>query len=122
MSGGIGLDAITIDCADPVALAGFWAAILGTEVESTLGDAHYIDLASRPGLPHLRFHRVPERKAVKNRLHFDLMAEDIEAAADHVERLGGRRTGESHTEYDYTWIVLTDPEDNEFCVGRKSSG
>jgi predicted enzyme related to lactoylglutathione lyase len=117
----IAFDAITIDCADPVALSGFWAAILGTDVESTLGAAHYIDLVARPGLPLLRFHRVPEGKAVKNRLHLDLLAEDIEAAAARVERLGGRRTGETYTEYDYTWIVLADPEDNEFCIARESS-
>jgi glycine/D-amino acid oxidase-like deaminating enzyme len=68
MSGIGGLDAITIDCADPMQLARFWAQVLGTEIESAVGDpTHYVDLFPLPGVPILRFQRVPEPKSVKNR-------------------------------------------------------
>jgi predicted enzyme related to lactoylglutathione lyase len=117
MTDAVRFDAVAIDCTDPVALAGFWAAVLGTEIEGTGGEGpHYVDLKPTGGVPTLRFQRVPEPKATKNRLHLDLMAPDIDAAAARVESLGARRTGESHSEYGFDWIVLEDPEGNEFCI------
>jgi predicted enzyme related to lactoylglutathione lyase len=109
-------DAIAIDCADPDGLARFWAAVLGTEIEGTAGEGHYVDLRSGAGLPTLRFQRVPELKVAKNRLHLDLTADDPEAAAARIAKLGGRRTSEAHAEYGLEWIVMEDPEGNEFCV------
>ncbi len=114
----IGFDAVTIDCADPVALAEFWGTVLGTEIEWMAGDGpHYIDLKPVPGGPKLRFQRVPEPKPAKNRLHLDLVAADLDAAAARIEAIGGRRTG-TVAEYGFEWTVLADPEGNEFCIVR----
>jgi predicted enzyme related to lactoylglutathione lyase len=118
MSGIGGLDAITIDCADPLALGRFWAEVFGTEIESAVGDpVHYVDLLPAPGVPVLRFQRVPEPKATKNRLHLDVSVEDLEDACSHVVALGGRRvSGRGFAEYSYEWRVVADPEGNEFCL------
>ena len=118
------LDALTLDCADPLELARFWAAVLGTEIDSTLGDEpHYVDLRTVPGVPVLRFQRVPDRKTAKNRLHLDMMVKDLDQACARVEALGGRRApGQPVTEYGWSWIVMQDPEGNEFCLGISASG
>lgn len=113
-----GFDAITMDCADPVALSRFWARVFGTEPEATDGEPpQYVDLLPVAGIPVLRFQRVPEAKTVKNRLHLDVSVEDLDAACARVEELGGRRlSDEPFAEYGYRWHVMADPEGNEFCL------
>jgi predicted enzyme related to lactoylglutathione lyase len=112
------LNALAIDCADPLQLAGFWAAVLGTEIESSLGDGQYVDLRPVRGAPILRFQRVAEPKATKNRLHLDLDVDDMDGASARIEALGGRRVSERPLgEYGYAWIVMEDPAGNEFCIG-----
>jgi predicted enzyme related to lactoylglutathione lyase len=113
------LNAVAIDCADPLALARFWADVLGTGIESPIGDGtHYVDLVPAPGIPILRFQRVPEPKVTKNRVHLDLSVRDLDEACARVEALGGRRvSGQAVTENGYVWTVMQDPEGNEFCVG-----
>jgi predicted enzyme related to lactoylglutathione lyase len=112
------LDAITIDCVDALALAGFWAAVFGTEIESMDGDGpRYVDLLPVPGLPTLRFQRVPEPKSTKNRLHLDVAVAELASALTRVQELGGRRISEDvMSEFGYDWLVVADPEGNEFCL------
>ena len=119
-----GLDAITIDCGDGLELARFWAEVLGTEIESAVGDGpQYVDLLPVPGVPILRFQRVPELKVVKNRVHLDVAVSDLEIAAARIEALGGRRISqEPFAEYHYRWLVMADPEGNEFCVVIREDG
>ena len=113
-----GLDAVTIDCADPLALARFWADVFGTELEAPNGDPpHYVDLVPVPIVPILRFQRVPEPKSTKNRLHLDISVTDLDEACARVEALGGKRgPGSDLSEYNYDWRVMADPEGNEFCL------
>ncbi|AWW43342.1 glyoxalase [Streptomyces sp. AS58] len=115
---------LAIDCADPDALARFWCSVLGYEVQKvedgvvTIGSPAVPEGKERlgPVPPTLTFARVPEGKTVKNRLHIDVNPADREQD-EEVRRLlglGARRAdvgqgGES-------WVVLTDPEGNEFCV------
>lgn len=116
---GIGqLDAITIDCRDPVSLAGFWSAVLGTPVQPPDGEpVTYVDLEAKPGLPILRFQKVPEAKSVKNRLHLDVAVDDLEEACANVEALGASRADDREfSEFGYNWRVMLDPEQNEFCL------
>jgi hypothetical protein len=111
---------LAIDCADPRKLAGFWCGVLGYEVQDeddglvTIG-APSAD-GSGPVPPTLTFARVPERKTVKNRLHLDLSPSDREQAEEvrRLLELGARHVDVGQGEQ--SWVVLADPEGNEFCV------
>lgn len=117
---------LAIDCADPAALARFWCSVLDYEVRDedeeegvvTIGPPAAPGAEDRPGPvpPVLTFARVPEDKSVKNRLHIDVSPSDREQD-DEVRRLlglGARRADVGQG--DASWVVLTDPEGNEFCV------
>jgi hypothetical protein len=67
--------------------------------------------------PDLLFLRVPEGKTTKNRLHLDLRPDDQAAEVARLEKLGAQRVWVGQTEK-ATWIVLADPDGNEFCVLR----
>jgi predicted enzyme related to lactoylglutathione lyase len=110
---------IQIDCADPMAQATFWGGVLGQEVGRALGDpAHYVGLVPTvPGAPEVSFQRVPEPKAVKNRLHMDIAVDDVDAAAVRVVELGGSIVPrEDVHEYGFSWRLAADPEGNELCL------
>ena len=114
---------LAIDCADPEGLAGFWCSVLGYEVQDdevvTIGSPLVPEGKSRVGPvpPTLTFARVPEGKIVKNRLHLDVNPTDGEQE-DEVRRL--LDLGAQHADVGQTgeesWVTLTDPEGNEFCV------
>jgi hypothetical protein len=101
-------------------VADFWAAVLGWEVVED--DDGGISLAS-PGrdLPTLDILAVPEAKEVKNRLHLDLRADrsSFDAEVVRLEGLGARRVDIGQGP-DVTWVVFADPEDNEFCLLRRT--
>jgi predicted enzyme related to lactoylglutathione lyase len=60
---------------------------------------------------------VPEDKAVKNRMHFDIEVADIHAEAERLVSLGATQVSEAPcSEHGSTWVLMTDPEGNEFCV------
>jgi hypothetical protein len=67
--------------------------------------------------PDLLFLPVPEGKAVKNRLHLDLRPLDQDAEVTRLEALGARRASVGQDDA-VTWVVMADPEGNEFCVLR----
>ena len=135
---------VVIDCADPAALAPFWAEALGYVVqppppgfeswpdwlrkqgipEQSWNDASAVVDPDRSG-PRIFLKRVPEPKSVKNRVHLDLNVtagvppdeadEKLEAEAKRLEALvatGVRRM----SEWSSRWIVMQDPEGNEFCL------
>ena len=110
---------VQIDCADPVSLAAFWAQIFGSELGEPLGDPpHYVSVTpTASGGPWISFQRVPEGKTVKNRLHLDVIVDDLDEGTARVESLGGRRTETPDLEeYGFRWRVMLDPEGNEFCL------
>ncbi|MEV4664311.1 VOC family protein [Micromonospora echinofusca] len=115
---------LAIDCADPHGLARFWCAVLGYVVQDeddeivTIGSPMVPEGRDRPGPvpPTLTFARVPESKTVKNRLHIDLNPTDMDRD-EEVRRL--LDLGARHADVgqgDERWVVLADPEGNEFCV------
>jgi hypothetical protein len=137
---------VTFDCSDPDRLATFWATALGyTKQAPPPGYASWPEFLAAQGVPEDRwnaasaivdpegigpriyFQQVPEPKTVKNRVHLDVNVGGGRDVPDderrgrvnaEVERLLGagatrRRVGEEHGEY---WVVMQDPEGNEFCL------
>lgn len=114
------IETVSIDASDPAKLARWWADVLGWGYnEDDDGDAWLEPPEGSPeaGSPALLFLKVPEAKAVKNRLHLDLRPEDQAAEVARVEALGAKRVDVGQTG-DATWVVLADPEGNEFCILR----
>ncbi len=108
---------VNIDCADAEALRAFYCAALGYE---PFGNSEqYASCVPGPDAdgPKLIFQQVPEAKTVKNRTHLDFVVGDIEAAAARFVALGATRaSAEPVSGCDCTWIVMLDPEGNEFCL------
>ncbi|MDX1892613.1 VOC family protein [Mycolicibacterium sp. 050158] len=102
---------ICIDATDIDALARWWAEVLGWPKEPT-DDGDVILRA--PAGPDWLFLAVPEGKAVKNRIHFDFTPDDQQAEVDRLVALGARHVDIGQG--DQSWVVLADPEGNEFCV------
>jgi hypothetical protein len=111
---------LVVDCEDSEALAAFWQEVLGWPrgEDTHVTDDVEVELRNPDGYPSLLFVKVPEGKAVKNRLHIDVSPRDCEQP-EELERLlalGARRIDIGQG--DQTWVVLADPEDNEFCLLR----
>ena len=112
---------LVIDAADPPGLARFWSAALGWEVgaeepgEVVVWPRGY-DYPDPGALP-LVFVPVPEPKAGKNRVHIDLASTSVAHQAAQVDRLLGLgATRADIGQGEVPWVVLADPEGNEFCV------
>lgn len=106
---------LCIDCADPEKLAEFWCEVLDYKITERDDDEVEIK-GSRDTDPSILFARVPEKKTVKNRLHIDLSPSDREqdAEVERIKALGA--TPVDIGQGDVSWVVLADPEGNEFCV------
>jgi predicted enzyme related to lactoylglutathione lyase len=107
--------ALVLDCADPDALARFWSDALGY---TTLGGAgSYVVLVDESRQqPKLLLQRVDEPKSAKNRMHLDIETAHVEDEVARLEGLGARRVEGPVAEHGSTWVVMHDPEGNEFCV------
>ncbi len=107
---------LVLDCRDPARLAPFWAAALGY-VEIGAVDNYMLLMPDRRSGPKLLLQRVPEDKASKNRMHLDIETTDIEDVAARLVKLGGHRMlPKPQAEHGNRWIVMADPEGNEFCI------
>jgi hypothetical protein len=130
---------ITFDCADPASLGVFWAAALGYPRPDVEGWHRFLrehgrseeDLNATFALddpagarPRLFFQRVPEPKVAKNRVHLDLAAPatsdndrrgDIDAFVERLRGMGAFELRSVEDDGGY-FVVMTDPEGNEFCV------
>ncbi|HEY0604263.1 MAG TPA: VOC family protein [Herpetosiphonaceae bacterium] len=137
---------VVIDCADPGQLAPFWASALGYKIQDPpQGFDSWPEFLTSIGVPEsewnsasaiidpdgkgarIYFQRVPEPKTVKNRLHLDLNASGghglpveerrvkVGEAVERLQSLGATKIREMELRGEY-WIVMADPEGNEFCV------
>jgi hypothetical protein len=137
---------VVIDCADPARLAAFWAAALGyTPQPPPAGFASWQEFLEARGVPEsernsanavvdpdqrgprIFFQRVPEPKTVKNRVHLDLNVgggpatpletrrERVDAEVRRLQQLGASQV-RAIQRGDEFWVVMQDPEGNEFCV------
>jgi len=141
------LSELSYDAHRPLAQARWWAEVLGWRVGDWQADAHAGEAAGEapddpdfawieppadalatgigPGGPDMgaiSFARVPEDKAVKNRLHLDVRPSDDSSQAAELARLlahGARRIDVGQGP-EVTWHVLADPEGNEFCLLRST--
>jgi predicted enzyme related to lactoylglutathione lyase len=114
------LTSVVIDAAHPAALAGWWSEAIGWPVTFSAPDEVVVE---PPGngqsfdVPALVFGASDDPKTTKNRVHLDLASDSVERQAALIERLVG--TGANYVEIgqsDVPWVVLADPEGNEFCV------
>jgi predicted enzyme related to lactoylglutathione lyase len=107
---------LVLDCADPVTLAAFWGPALDYVSVGEVGSYVALFPNGRPG-PKLLLQRVPEPKTAKNRMHLDIEVPDIEAEASRLQALGATRVADDQvSEHGTTWVLMADPEGNEFCV------
>jgi catechol 2,3-dioxygenase-like lactoylglutathione lyase family enzyme len=120
---------VVVDCEDVAAQSRWWAAVLDWKVVNEAGDEVVIAPESAldpdssiPGQqrgPGLVFVPVPEGKTLKNRLHIDLappVGADQGAEVLRLEGLGATRVDIGQDDARVTWVVMADPEGNEFCV------
>lgn len=105
-----------IDCDDPEVLASFWSAVLGYRIFAR--DETGVAIRGATTSPDILFIRVPEPKTTKNRLHFDVCPTDREHE-DELARLLGLGAKRSAIVGSGSWVVLEDPEGNEFCLMSK---
>jgi predicted enzyme related to lactoylglutathione lyase len=107
---------LVLDCADPETLAAFWSSALGLVPLGSAGS--YTLLGSPSGsLPKLLLQHVDEPKATKNRMHLDIETPSVDDEVARLEAIGAHRVEtEPRTEHGTRWVIMADPEGNEFCV------
>jgi predicted enzyme related to lactoylglutathione lyase len=117
---GIRIQCLCIDAQDPATIASFWQDALGWrrtfEKEDEIVPEPPAGSPEDGVAPDLLFLKVPEGKAVKNRLHLDLRPDDQAAEVARLEALGARQVSVGQGEV--SWVVMADPEGNEFDVLR----
>ncbi|MGW4811710.1 VOC family protein [Kitasatospora cineracea] len=111
---------VAIDCADAYGLARFWSEVTGRPVDPNSGPGDretQVELAE--GGPVLYFNQVPEPKTVKNRVHLCLRPDTArDPEVDRLLALGATLVADRRNADGTGWVVLADPEGNEFCVLR----
>jgi hypothetical protein len=108
---------LVLDCADPEKLVKFWEPARDYRVYYS--DESVVVLVPKDGTiaPPLVLQRVPEPKLGKNRMHLDIVTDDVEPNVGQLEALGAHRLHEGIRSFgDTRWITMADPEGNEFCV------
>ena len=115
------LQSVSFDSTEPKVPADFWEKALGWRRTYAVEDEIVLEPpAGSPEdgtSPDLLFVKVPEGKEVKNRLHLDLRPADQAAEVRRLEALGATRVSVGQGD-DVTWVVMADPDGNEFCVLR----
>ena len=118
---GLSIQCFNLNTTDPDRIASFWQEALGWRRTHDTPDEVVLEPpagSAQDGVaPDLLFLRVPEGKTVKNRWHPDLRSTDQAAEVARLERLGATRTDVGQGD-DVTWVVMADPDGNEFCVLR----
>jgi hypothetical protein len=121
------IEQITFDCAEPVSLAEFWSEATGYREDP---DDPNLPGDEQAWLQHpvhkgtaLYFQRVPEAKVAKNRVHLDVSPVDRtrDEEVDRLRALGATLVSDQRRPDGAGWVVLADPEGNEFCVERSEA-
>ena len=111
----------TLDCRDGEKLAAFWTEVLGYTCNGRAGQFWPLVPPETLVEPWFVLQQVDEVKSGKNRMHVDVHAEgDLEAEVRRVEALGAQRISKDPiVQGDFSWVVMADPEGNEFCLVRQ---
>ena len=112
----LAIDCVLIDCVDLDAMTAFWCQALDLEHVWTGPSGGHLLVATDGSGGRLGLMPSQSEKTAKNRVHFDLRPHDQQAEVHRLEGLGARRIDIGQT--DVTWVVMADPEGNEFCVLR----
>jgi len=120
------ISSVTIDCTEPYALVGFWSQVTGFEEDPDNGNAPADPeglLLAPDGSLALLFIAVPEGKTVKNRVHLDFRPTDRtrDAELDRLLAIGATVVADRRQPDGAGWVVLADPEGNEFCLTRSDA-
>jgi predicted enzyme related to lactoylglutathione lyase len=111
---------VTFDCLDPQVVSTFWCAVTGYSLDEvkTPGNDYWVANPPDDKLPRLVFVNVPESKMTKNRVHLDLMpvGRDQEGELNRLLGLGATIVDDRRALRPGGWVVLADPEGNEFCL------
>ena len=107
---------LVLDCAQPSKLVNFWRDAL--DYREYFTDTSFAVLVPKEGnAPPLVLQGVPEPRVAKNRMHLDIVVDDIEPEVERLQALGAHRLDEGVQSFgDTLWVRMSDPEDNEFCV------
>jgi hypothetical protein len=111
---------VVVDARDPRALAHWWADALGWVVTLDDDDGEVEIRPAADVTPGMVFVPVPDERVVKNRLHLDFRPDDQAAEVRRMTARGARRIDVGQA--DASWVVLADPEGNEFCILREPAG
>jgi Glyoxalase-like domain len=110
----LSIAALSINCADPVALADFWAQVLGRPVNpGATPEYAAIDAIDPAGGPKITLHKDPELKPVRNRLRLALRTDRFETESLRLVGLGAESLGD-YEKPSLRWTTFADPEGNEF--------
>ncbi|NUO58599.1 MAG: VOC family protein, partial [Hamadaea sp.] len=113
---------VAFDCADPYALAQFWAEVMRVRLDPEHQPDDPETSIQPPEGPALFFQRVPEPKTIKNRVHICLTPEiPRDEEVERVLGLGATFVADHRRPDGLGWAVLADPEGNEFCVLRSEA-
>ncbi len=107
------LQCITVDAQNPQKLSAFWHGMLGGKLGNEGEDQYWLEFET--GEADILFLKVPDKKVVKNRLHFDLRPSNQDAEIEKAILLGATHV-DIGQKGDESWKVLADIEGNEFCI------
>lgn len=125
----IQLACLVFDCSDSLVVGQFWSQALGRPLDpdansefASIGFSERRNVqgwrpVERQDDPTWIFAHVPEPRTVKNRVHPDLIASDVESEIARLVQLGASRV-DDRDEYGYRWTLMADPEGNEFDLGQ----
>ncbi len=115
----IRIQSVVVDADDCELLARFWSEALGWRITYKSSNEWCIEPPEgSPAVdmaPDILFVKVPNKKTAKNRLHFDLRPKDQGTQVQRLFDLGARRVDVGQSD-EVSWVVMADPEGNEFCV------
>ncbi len=108
---------ITLDCSDLELVGGFWSEALDFKDVEREGDWMMLRaLSPRSGPQGFTLQKVPEPKEGKNRMHFDVVVDDVESEVERLGLLGASILAREAEPTAEETVVMADPEGNEFCV------